>query len=136
MRGLFWIRLFALACFALKAGIALAAYQQPNTMEARLQACAACHGAKGEGIDNPYFPRLAAKPAGYLYNQLVAFKNGQRHYPPMTYLLEYLPEGYLQAMAEYFAAQRPPFPPPTIPDVRGGWPVQERDAVARRNTPP
>ena len=117
MRGLFWIRLFALACFALKAGIALAAYQQPNTMEARLQACAACHGAKGEGIDNPYFPRLAAKPAGYLYNQLVAFKNGQRHYPPMTYLLEYLPEGYLQAMAEYFAAQRPPFPPPAIPDV-------------------
>ena len=117
MRGLFWIRLFALACFALRAGIALAAYQQPNTMEARLQACAACHGAKGEGIDNPYFPRLAAKPAGYLYNQLVAFKNGQRHYPPMTYLLEYLPEGYLQAMAEYFAAQRPPFPPPAIPDV-------------------
>ena len=67
--------------------------------------------------DNPYFPRLAAKTAGYLYNQLVAFKNGQRHYPPMTYLLEYLPEGYLQAMAEYFAAQRPPFPPPAIPDV-------------------
>jgi cytochrome c553 len=86
-------------------------------MEARLQACAACHGAKGEGIDNPYFPRLAGKPAGYLYNQLVAFKNGQRHYPPMTYLLEYLPESYLQAMADYFAAQRRPFPPPAIPDV-------------------
>jgi cytochrome c553 len=73
---------------ALEERAAQAAGQPPNTMEARLQACAACHGAKGEGIDNPYFPRLAGKPAGYLYNQLVAFKNGQRHYPPMTYLLE------------------------------------------------
>jgi cytochrome c553 len=86
-------------------------------MEARLQACAACHGAKGEGIDNPYFPRLAGKPAGYIYNQLLEFKNARRRYPPMNYLLEYLPESYLQSMADYFAAQRPPFPEPSIPDV-------------------
>jgi cytochrome c553 len=117
MRGWVDIGFLALGCMALEARAAQAAGQPPNTMEARLQACAACHGAKGEGIDNPYFPRLAGKPAGYLYNQLVAFKNRQRHYPPMTYLLEYLPEAYLQAMADYFAAQRPPFPPPAIPDV-------------------
>jgi cytochrome c553 len=86
-------------------------------MEAPLQACAASHGAKVEVIEKPYNPRLAGKPAGYLYNQLLAFKRGQRHYPPMTYLLEYLPEAYLQSMADYFAAQRPPFPPPSIPDV-------------------
>jgi len=86
-------------------------------MESRLQACAACHGAKGEGIDNPYFPRLAGKPAGYIYNQLLEFKNARRHYPPMNYLLEYLPESYLQSMADYFAAQRPPFPELSIPDV-------------------
>jgi cytochrome c553 len=40
----------------------------PDTMEARLLACAACHGRQGEGTKNDYFPRLAGKPAGYLIN--------------------------------------------------------------------
>jgi len=40
----------------------------PDTMEARLLACAACHGRQGEGTKNDYFPRLAGKPAGYLMN--------------------------------------------------------------------
>lgn len=52
--------------------------------------CAPCHGAKGEGTNNAYFPRLAGKPAGYLTNQLFAFHTGHRHYPPMNYLLAYL----------------------------------------------
>jgi cytochrome c553 len=98
-------------------GSARSAEQVPDTMEARVLACASCHGAKGEGTDNAYFPRLAGKPAGYLYNQLLAFRSGRRHYPPMNYLLEYLPEDYLKKMADYFAAQRPPFPLPAIADV-------------------
>jgi cytochrome c553 len=80
----------------------------PDTTEARLLACAACHGRQGEGTNNDYFPRLAGKPAGYLMNQLVAFRDGRRRYPPMNYLLEYLPDPYLQKMADYFAALRPP----------------------------
>jgi cytochrome c553 len=80
----------------------------PDTMEARLLACAPCHGRQGEGTNNDYFPRLAGKPAGYLMNQLVAFRNGRRRYPPMNYLLEYLPDAYLQKIADYFAALRPP----------------------------
>ena len=35
----------------------------------------------------------------------------------MNYLLEFLPDPYLQAMADYFAAQRPPLPPSIIPIV-------------------
>jgi cytochrome c553 len=101
----------------LLAGAASAAEQAPDTMEARVLACAACHGAMGEGTDNAYFPRLAGKPAGYLYNQLLAFRSGRRHYPPMNYLIEYLPEDYLRKMAEYFAAQRPPLPAPAVVDV-------------------
>jgi cytochrome c553 len=89
----------------------------PDTIAQRVLACASCHGAKGEGTDNAYFPRLAGKPAGYLHNQLVAFKNGRRHYPPMNYLLEFLPDEYLLKMAEYFAEQRPPLPTPFVPDV-------------------
>ncbi|HLH51469.1 MAG TPA: c-type cytochrome [Roseiarcus sp.] len=89
----------------------------PDTMAARVLACAPCHGPVGEGVKDPYFPRLAGKPAGYLYNQLVAFRDGRRRYPPMNYLLEYLPKDYLKEIADYFAAQRPPLPPPAIPDV-------------------
>ena len=59
----------------------------PDTMAARVLACASCHGDKGQGTNDDYFPRLAGKPAGYLYNQLVAFRDGRRKYPPMNYLL-------------------------------------------------
>src|SRR6516225_1907521 len=89
----------------------------PDTMEARLLACAACHGRQGEGTKNDYFPRLAGKPAGYLMNQLVAFRDGRRRYPPMNYLLEYIPDPYLQKMADYFAALRPPPVPQAVADV-------------------
>jgi len=80
----------------------------PDTIEARLLACTPCHGPHGEGTKNDYFPRLAGKPAGYLMNQLVAFRDGRRRYPPMNYLLEYQANPYLQKIADYFAALRPP----------------------------
>jgi cytochrome c553 len=89
----------------------------PDTMAERVRACAPCHGAQGEGTQDPYFPRLAGKPAGYLFNQLVAFRNGRRHYPPMNYLLEFLPEAYLREMAGYMASLNPPLPEPAIPSV-------------------
>lgn len=78
-------------------------------MEARVQGCVTCHGQSGQGTNNGYFPRIAGKPAGYLYNQLVAFRDGQRKYPPMNYLVAYLPDAYLREIAEHFAKQRPPF---------------------------
>ncbi|HKT97700.1 MAG TPA: c-type cytochrome, partial [Paraburkholderia sp.] len=86
-------------------------------MQARVMGCAACHGAHGEGTDNDYFPRLAGKPAGYLYNQLIAFRDGGRSYPPMNYLLAYLPDAYLKQIAEFFAQEHPPYPPPATPKV-------------------
>ncbi|MFK3741454.1 c-type cytochrome [Massilia sp. TN1-12] len=89
-------------------GQATAADRIPDTMEARVQACTGCHGAQGRGVENVYFPRLAGKPAGYLYNQLVAFRDGRRKYVPMNYLLAYLPDAYLMRMAEHFAALNPP----------------------------
>ena len=79
-------------------------------MDARLAACAVCHGARGEGVSLTYFPRLSGKPEGYLYNQLVAFRSGRRHYAPMNYLLKFMPDSYLHAMAVYFAADHAPLP--------------------------
>jgi len=99
-----------LASIVLSLGVAQAQTtpQPPDTMAARVLACASCHGAEGEGTSDVYFPRLAGKPAGYLYNQLIAFRDGRRKYPPMNYLLDFLPDPYLRQMAEHFASLRPP----------------------------
>ena len=89
----------------------------PDTMAARVQGCTACHGVHGEGTDNDYFPRLAGKPADYLYNQLQNFREGRRKYPPMNYLVTYLSDDYLHQIATYFSQQRPPYPQPVKPTV-------------------
>src|SRR4030095_12274088 len=44
-------------------------------------------------------------------HQLVAFRDGERRYSPMNYLVAYLPDAYLKEIAEHFAKQRPPFTP-------------------------
>jgi len=81
----------------------------PDTIEERVRACVPCHAERGLGVNNVHFPPLAGKPAGYLFNQLAAFRDGRRKYTPMNYLLAYLPDAYLQRMAEHYAAQRPTF---------------------------
>lgn len=88
---------------------AVPAFKDVESIEARVQGCVTCHGQSGQGTNNGYFPRIAGKPAGYLYNQLVAFRDGNRRYPPMNYLVAYLPDTYLREIAEHFAKQRPPF---------------------------
>ncbi|MCS0598382.1 c-type cytochrome [Massilia agri] len=103
-------------------------------MEARVAACTGCHGAAGRGVDNVYFPRLAGKPAGYLYNQLVAFRDGRRKYVPMNYLLAYLPDSYLVKMAEHFAAQNPP--PLANPPVKASLQqIQEGRRIVTQGVP-
>ena len=98
-------------------------------MEERLRACVACHGQAGRGINNVYFPRLAGKPAGYLYNQLVAFREGRRKYAPMNFLLAYLPDEYLAKMAQYYAEVRLPYDTPAQPTVAPNVLQQGRNLV-------
>jgi cytochrome c553 len=88
-----------------------------DSMQERVLACTPCHGVQGGGTNNDYFPRLAGKPSGYLFNQLVAFRDGRRKYAPMNYLLEYQPDAYLQRMADHFAAERAPLPRSPVSDV-------------------
>ncbi len=85
------------------------AFQKLDSIEARVQGCVTCHGQQGQGTADGYYPRIAGKPAGYLHHQLTAFRDGTRSYPPMNYLVAYLPDAYLKEIAEYFAAQHPPF---------------------------
>jgi cytochrome c553 len=111
------------------------AFKQLDSMEARMQGCVTCHGQSGQGTSNEYFPRIAGKPAGYLYNQLVAFRDGTRKYAPMNYLVAYLPDSYLREMAEHFSKLRPPYaaqePPKVDPAVvaRGQSLVTAGDAA-------
>jgi cytochrome c553 len=93
-----------------------------TSMEARVQGCVTCHGQQGQGTDK--FPRIAGKPTLYLYNQLIAFRDGTRRYAPMNYLVAYLPDEYLKEMAQFYARQRPPFAPKEAP--RGDAALIER----------
>jgi cytochrome c553 len=112
----------------------------PEDMADRVQACAPCHGAQGQGTANPYFPWLSGKPAGYLYNQLVAFQEGRRRYAPMNYLLEFQTPAYLGQMAAWFAAQHPPAPPRPVVSVSATVLAHGQDLVAHgapdRGIPP
>lgn len=88
---------------------AVPSFKKLDSIEARVQGCVTCHGQNGQGTADGYFPRIAGKPSGYLYNQLTAFRDGTRSYPPMNYLVAYLPDEYLKEIASYFSSQRPAF---------------------------
>jgi cytochrome c553 len=89
----------------------------PSAMDERVRACTSCHGVQGQGLNNDYFPRIAGKPADYLFNQLTAFRDGGRTYPPMGYLLAFLPDDYLRKISQYFADLQPPYPNSDHTDV-------------------
>lgn len=78
-------------------------------MRPRVLACTACHGKEGRATPGGYFPRIAGKPAGYLYNQLLNFRDGRRSYPQMSRLLEHLTDDYLREIAGYFSALDLPY---------------------------
>ena len=84
----------------------------PDTIAQRLMACTSCHGKEGRATNFGYYPRIAGKPEGYLFNQLKNFRDGKRRYPLMTYMVGQVPDAYLQEMAEFFASQHPPYPAP------------------------
>jgi cytochrome c553 len=83
-----------------------------DTIAQRTLACTSCHGKEGRAGPDGYYPRIAGKPAGYLYNQLLNFRDGRRHYGLMAGLLETLSDSYLAEIAEHFAALDIPYPPP------------------------
>jgi cytochrome c553 len=89
-----------------------------DTLDQRLLACAACHGKQGEGSRrSEYYPRIAGKPAEYLYRQLVNFRDGRRTYPQMVYFVRHLSDEYLMEIATYYSRLHPPFPTPIQPSA-------------------
>lgn len=109
-----------LACFILAGTVAQAQNREadPDAIGKRVAPCIACHGKEGRAARDGYYPRIAGKPAGYLYNQLLNFRDGRRRqYPLMVYMVQHLSDTYLQEIANYFAAQEVPYPPSPALDV-------------------
>ena len=102
------------ACSLLIAGATVATAAAPfeDTTAQRTLACTACHGPQGRAAPDGYYPRLAGKPAGYLYNQLLNFREGRRHYGLMTQLIDPLSNAYLLEIAQYFSGLDLPYPLP------------------------
>lgn len=83
-----------------------------DSMAERVQACVLCHGREGRATPQGYFPRIAGKPAGYLYNQLLNFRDGRRPNATMAGLLRNLSDDYLLEIAQHFAALDLPYAAP------------------------
>jgi cytochrome c553 len=88
----------------------LAAAVFEDSIAQRTIACTACHGPEGRAAPDGYYPRLAGKPAAYLYQQLLNFREGRRHYGLMTQMVAPLSDAYLMEIAQYFANQQVPYP--------------------------
>jgi len=80
-----------------------------DTVEQRALPCLPCHGKEGRAGPDGYYPRIAGKPAKYLLNQLVNFREGRRYFPTMNYLTERQPDAFLAELAEYFSSQHLPY---------------------------
>jgi cytochrome c553 len=122
MQGTFRSRAYLAAALACSAALPASAQQRvPDTLAQRVAACTACHGSAATpqaappagvkaGGERQYFPRIAGKPAGYLYNQLTNFRDGRRQYPLMTWMVQHLSDDYLHEIADYFSTQHVPAP--------------------------
>lgn len=72
----------------------------------QVPACAACHGANGEGIPKR-FPRLSAQHADYTLQQLKTFRSGERANGPMMQAIAVkMTEAEMQAVADYIQGLR------------------------------
>ncbi|MBL8345776.1 MAG: cytochrome C [Rubrivivax sp.] len=108
-------------------------------MARRMLACTPCHGKEGRATSAGYFPRIAGKPAGYLFNQLVNFREGRRPNSAMADLVEHLDDAYLRDIAAYFAALDLPYAPPSAgvvaPALLARGEGLARQGYAQRNVP-
>lgn len=109
-----WVTLAAVAGMAVVAGAALA--QEPaqgedtifgGSIEAgreKSATCAACHGADGNSV-NPEWPSLAGQHPGYTYNQLQAYKNGERQDPGMVGFAQSMTDQDMRDVAAFYSSQ-------------------------------
>jgi cytochrome c553 len=105
------------------AGIGFAVIAPPayaaDDIEAKAQACAACHGQNGVPIEPKTIPIIWGQQQSYLVKQLHDYRSGDRDNPIMTPIAKGLAQEDLRKIAAYFAAK--------------SWPAQH---TAASSTPP
>ncbi|WP_231698666.1 c-type cytochrome [Ottowia caeni] len=124
-----FLRRMRLALATVGSFVALGATAAPafeDTIAQRTLACISCHGEQGRAGPDGYYPRLAGKPAGYLYNQLLNFRDGRRHYGLMTRMVDLLDDAYLMEIAQHFANMKVPYPPPAASSSQRSPAILER----------
>lgn len=89
------------AAFAVVVSAPLSAQQVKQPVG--IEACAPCHGYDGIAKDVEV-PHLAGQNVVYLYNQLRAFRTGERKHKEMRYMSRHLSAKELEAFAEYYAS--------------------------------
>jgi cytochrome c553 len=86
-----------------KQGVAMAAM---SSAEQLYQSCIYCHGKNGNA-GSSFYPRLAGQPAGYLKQQLQAYRDGQRQNTIMSSIARILSPEEIGVLADYLSAQTP-----------------------------
>jgi len=72
-----------------------------------VQVCAPCHGTNGAGRDVET-PNLAGQSGIYLYNQLIAFRDGTRRHPDMKTIARELTTREIEQIVAYYSILPPP----------------------------
>lgn len=70
--------LIAVAALGMIAGAGTAVAGDAAAGKAKFAVCSGCHGANGAGNAALGYPKLAGLDAGYVAEQLAAFKSGKR----------------------------------------------------------
>jgi cytochrome c553 len=110
-------RVLALICVIATALILLSALPaNAATLEERLTACLACHGADGQSVI-PETPSLGGQPVFYLTVQLLMFRDKLRVVEPMNQAMQGFTNDDLRNMATSLAKVPPPKPPPGPVDI-------------------
>jgi cytochrome c553 len=102
----------------------LAAHAQ--TIEEKVQVCAACHGENGAPPEQAFpVPVIWGQNLGYLFFQLRDFKSGTRKNDVMSPIAEALPREDLMALAQYFSKK-------PWPRLQQPHPAADVTALAKR----
>jgi cytochrome c553 len=92
----------------------LCAVARAASVEERMAACAACHGANGQSAQKEV-PSLGGQPEFFLLTQLFLFREGRRG-GPMIELARGFTDDDLRNFSARLAKLPPPQPPPGKPD--------------------
>jgi cytochrome c553 len=120
-----WV-LGAVALSAILIARATPLYAQ--SVEEKVQVCAACHGADGKPVDKT-IPTIWGQQAGYLYIELRDFKRGDRKSDIMQPIASSMERQDMLDIAQYLSAK----PWPDLGQPRAPKDVAERAMSANRS---